>query len=320
MDSIAAERRIRAHIRETPLMHSRGLSESARASVFLKLENGQAIGAFKIRGAANKLLLLPREKAARGVVTASNGNHALAVATIGGGLGIPVEVFVSDHIDPHRRTRIESLGAQVRTVDGDPLLAEQAARREAERSGRTYVSPYNDLEIVEGQGTVAVEILRQLPQSDARKLDAVFVAVGGGGLIGGIGLHLESVAPDAEVVACWPENSPALYECLRAGKIIEVPEKPTLSVSTAGGIEPGALTLEIARQVIDRSVLVTEDEILDAARRLYREDGQLIEGAAAVAVAAFLQSAGRYAGKTVVIVICGGNADPALAARIKGGG
>ena len=317
MDSIAAEQRIRAHIRETPLKRSRGLSESSRADVFLKLDNLQEIGAFKIRGAANKLLSLPGEQAARGVVTASNGNHALAVATVGGKLGIPVEVFVSDHIDPLRRTRIESLGAQVRTVEGDPLLAELEARREAERSGRIYVSPYNDLEIVEGQGTVAVEILRQLAQFEAKKLDAVFVAVGGGGLIGGIGLHLNSVSPETEIVACWPENSPALYECLRAGRIIEVPEKPTLSVSTAGGIEPGAVTLELAQQVIDRSVLVTEAEILDAARRIFREDNEVIEGAAAVAVAAFLKTSANYTGKTVVIVICGGNADPDLEARIR---
>ncbi len=317
MNSIAAEQRIRAHIRETPLKLSRGLSESSCATVFLKLDNLQEIGAFKIRGAANKLLSLPGEQAARGVVTASNGNHALAVATVGGRLGIPVEVFVSDHIDPLRRTRIESLGAQVRTVEGDPLLAELAARREAERSGRTYVSPYNDLEIVEGQGTIAVEILRQLAQSEMKKLDAVFVAVGGGGLIGGIGLHLNSVSPETEVVACWPENSPALYECLRVGRIIEVPEKPTLSVSTAGGIEPGAVTLELAQKVIGRSVLVTESEILDAARRIYREDNEVIEGAAAVAVAAFLRTSANYTGKTVVIVICGGNADPDLEARIR---
>ena len=314
MDSIAAEQRIRPHVRETPLKCSRGLSESSRANVFLKLDNHQEIGAFKIRGAANKLLSLPGEHAARGVVTASNGNHALAVATVGGKLGIPVEVFVSDHIDPLRRTRIESLGAQVCTVEGDPLLAELEARREAERSNRVYVSPYNDFEIIEGQGTVAVEILRQL---SLQRLDAVFVAVGGGGLIGGIGVHLNSVSPDTEIVACWPENSPALFECLRAGRIIEVPEKPTLSVSTAGGIEPGAITLELAQQVIDRSVLVTEAEILDAARRIYREDGEVIEGAAAVAVAAFLKTAADYVDRTVAIVICGGNADPALEARIK---
>ena len=314
MDSNAAEQRIRPHVRETPLKYSRGMSESSRANVFLKLDNHQEIGAFKIRGAANKLLSLPGEHAARGVVTASNGNHALAVATVGGKLGIPVEVFVSDHIDPLRRTRIESLGAQVFEVEGDPLLAELEARREAERSSRVYVSPYNDFEIIEGQGTVAVEILRQL---SSQRLDAVFVAVGGGGLIGGMGAHLNAVSPDTEIVACWPENSPALFECLRAGRIIEVPEKPTLSVSTAGGIEPGAITLELARQVIDRSVLVNEAEILGAARRIYREDGEVIEGAAAVAVAAFLKTAADYVDRTVTIVICGGNADPDLEARIR---
>ena len=314
MDSVAAERRIRAYIRETALKHSLGLSKFTRAKVFLKLDNHQEIGAFKIRGAANKLLSMPGEQAARGVVTASNGNHALAVATVGGKLGIPVDVFVSDHIDALRRTRIESLGAKVRTVEGDPLLAELEARREAERSDRVYVSPYNDFEIIEGQGTVAVEILRQL---SSQRLDAVFVAVGGGGLIGGIGAHLKSVSPDTEIVACWPENSPALFECLRAGRIIEVPEKPTLSVSTAGGIEPGAVTLALAQQVIDRSILVTEAEILDAARRIYREDGEVIEGAAAVAVAAFLKTDADYVDRTVAIVICGGNADPVLEARIK---
>ena len=317
MDSTAAEERIRAHVRETPLKYSRDLSESARADVFLKLENLQETGAFKLRGAAYKLLSLPSEQATRGIVAASNGNHALAVAAIGRRLGIPVEVFVSEHVDPLRQNNIESLNARVQTVSGDSLLAEQTARREAEQSGRAYVSPYNDMDVVTGQGTIAVEILRQLAPFGREKLDAVFVVVGGGGLIGGIGSHLKSVSPDTEVVGCWPENSPVLYECLRAGKIIEVPEQPTFSFSTTGGMEAGSVTLEIARRVIDRRVLVTEREILAAARRIYRKDGQLIEGAAGVAVAGFLKSIGDYASKTVVIVICGGNADPALEAKIK---
>ncbi len=317
MESSVAERRIRAHIRETPLKHSRRLSESTRANVFLKLENLQESGSFKLRGAANKLLSLPRAEAVRGIVAASNGNHALAVATIGLKLGIPVEVFVSEHVDPLRRRKIESLQALVRTVRGDALLAEQSARREAEQSSRTYVSPYNDMDVVAGQGTIAVEILRQLAQFGANGPDAVFVAVGGGGLIGGIGSHLKSVSPVTEIVGCWPENSPVLYECLRAGKITEVPEKPTFSVSTTGGMEADSVTLAVTQQVIDRKVLVTEGEILHAARRIYCEDDQLIEGAAAVAVAAFLKSVGDYASKTVVIVICGGNADSALEAKIK---
>ncbi len=317
MEAIVAAQRISAHVRETPLRYSNRLSESTGASVFLKLENLQETGSFKLRGAANKLLLLPREQAALGVIAASNGNHALAVATIGRKLGMAVEVFVSEHIDPVRRKRIESLRAIVQTVKGDSLLAEQTARRTAEQSGRTYVSPYNDRDVIAGQGTIAVEILRQLSQAGSSAFDAVFVAVGGGGLIGGIGSYLKSASPVTEIVGCWPENSPVLYECLRAGEIIEVPEKPTLSVSTTGGMEADSVTLAMAQQVIDRKILVTEAEIIDAARRIYREDRQLIEGAAAVAVAGCIKSAADYAGKTVVIIICGGNADPALEARIK---
>jgi len=317
MDSLAAERYIRAHVRETPLQPSRALSEATNASVYLKLENRQETGAFKLRGAANKLLSLPREATARGVVAASTGNHALAVATMGRKLGIPVEIFVSGQIHPYKRKKIEALQARVNAVEGDALFAELEARREAERSGRPYVSPYNDPDVIAGQGTVAVEILRQLGEQSAGRLDAIFVAVGGGGLIGGIGAHLKRVSPQTEVVGCWPENSPVLHECLRAGAIIDVSEQPTWSTSTAGGVEPGAVTLDLCKRVIDRKILVTEAEILGAARRLHRDDGELVEGAAAVPVAALLKSAGDYAGKTVAILVCGANVEPEFEAKIR---
>jgi len=319
MDSAAALQRIRPYVRETPLQHSPGLAEATGATVYLKLENVQETGAFKLRGAANKLLSLSREEAARGIVAASTGNHALAVATIGGKLGIPVEIFVSEHIHPRKRSRIEGLNARVRAIAGDALAAELAARREGERSGRPYVSPYNDPVIIEGQGTLAVEVLQQLAVLGAGRPDAVFVAVGGGGLVGGIGTHVREASPGTGIVGCWPANSPALHACIQAGAIIEVPEKPTFSTSTAGGVEPGAITLPICRRVIDRDILVSEDEILDATRRVFRQDGQLIEGAAGVAVAAYLQSAGDYAGKTVVIIVCGGNVDPEFEARVRDG-
>ena len=315
MDSSAADRRIRKHVRETPLQDSRALSDATRARVFLKLENRQDTGAFKLRGAANKLLSLSREAAAQGVVAASTGNHALAVSTIGRQLGIPVEIFVAASIHPYKRNRIEALQARVNAVDGDALFAELEARREAARSGRPYVSPYNDPDVIAGQGTVAVEILRQL---GAQQLDAIFVAVGGGGLIAGIGAHLKRVSPHTEVVGCWPENSPVLHECLRVGTIIDVPEQPTWSTSTAGGVEPGSITLDLCRRVIDRRVLVTEEEIVDAARRLHRDDGELVEGAAAVALAAFLKSAQDYTGKTVAVLLCGGNAEPEFEALLRG--
>lgn len=312
MDSVAADKRIRPYVRETPLQLARGLGEASGSRVYLKLENLQETGAFKLRGAANKLLSLSSADAARGIVTASTGNHALAVATMAGKLGIPVEIFVSEHIHPRKRARLDALNVRVRTVAGDALAAELAARRESESSGRTYVSPYNDATVIEGQGTLAVEILRQFEQAGAGPLHAVFVAVGGGGLIGGIGLHLEAASPGTEIVGCWPRNSPALHECLKAGAIIDVPEETTWSTSTAGGVEPGAITLDICRRVVDRDALVSEDEIVAAARRVHREDGQLIEGAAGVAVAAFLQDTARYAGKSVVLLICGGNVEPAF--------
>jgi threonine dehydratase len=316
MDSAAAERRIRSFIRETPLEESRALSEATHARVFLKLENVQETGAFKLRGAASKLLSLSKDEAARGIVAASTGNHALAVATVARKLGMPAEIFVSEHIHPAKRAKIEALDARVNAVKGDALLAEVMARREAGSSRRPYISPYNDPVVVEGQGTLAVEVMRQLPPLGVERLDAIFVAVGGGGLIGGIGAHLERVSPSTLVVGCWPRNSPALYECMRAGEIIEVPEQRTWSTSTAGGVEPGAMTLELCTRVIDRSILVSEEQILDAARRVHRDEGHVIEGAAAVAVAALLERAGDYAGKNVVIVICGGNVDPAYAAEV----
>ena len=312
IDCIAAERRIRPHVLETPVVRSAWLSALSGAQVHLKLENLQETGAFKLRGATHKLLSLDADQAARGVVTASSGgNHALAVAATGAKLGIATEVFVPARIDPARRAKIESFNAKVRLVQGEPLLAEQTARREGERTGREYISPYNDPDVIAGQGTIAVELLRQLP-----RVDAVFVAVGGGGLIGGIGAHFKKASAQTQVVGCWPANSRALFECMRAGRVVEVEEQPTLSVSTAGGVEEGAVTLPLCQEVIDRSLLVSEEEILDSLRGVYREEGHLVEGAAAVAVAALRQVATDYAGKTVVVLICGGNVDSQLAARV----
>ena len=306
---LAAGRRLRPFVRETPLEQSSELG-AGRVSVFLKLEHLQHTGSFKFRGASNKLALLTPEQAAAGVIAASNGNHGLGVAAAAWDRGISAEVFVSSQVSPAKARRIEAYGARIRPVGNDPLTAELAARRAAEESGRVFISPYNDADVIAGQGTIGIELYRQLPQADA-----VFVAVGGGGLIGGIGTYLKSVSPRTEMVGCWPETSPVLLECLRAGRIVEVPERPTLSESTAGGLEPESITLEICRNVIDRPVLVTEDEILAAMRRIFETEHWLIEGAAAVAVAAFLKEAHRYEGKNVVVVLCGRNVSPEVLRR-----
>jgi threonine dehydratase len=317
IDSASAAARIAREVRETPLVVSPALSDATGATVLLKLETRQDTGAFKLRGAANKLLKLPRGQASGGIVAASAGNHALAVATMGGRLGIPVSIFVSERLHPSKRARIESLGAALEVVAGDALAAELAATRESAASGRPNVSPYNDLDVIEGQGTIAVELLRQLPATGFAQLDAVFVAVGGGGLAGGIGNHLAAHSPGTQLVGCWPRNSDVLLRCLAAGEIRDFPSTETWSTSTAGGIEPGAVTFELCRRVIGRSIAVAEDEILAAARRVFREDGILVEGAAGVAVAACHQAAADYAGRTVAIVVCGGNADPDFEAAVR---
>ena len=225
---LGAHERIRGLVRETPVEYAPELG------AWLKLEHLQKTGSFKFRGACNKVALLTPEQAAAGVVTASNGNHGLGVAAAAQARGIAAEVFVSSQVSPGKAKRIESHGAVLHRAGDDPLTAELAARRAAEESGRVFISPYNDADVMAGQGTIGVELLRQLPE-----IGSVFVAVGGGGLIGGIGAYLKAVRPEVEVVGCWPENSPVMWECMQAGRVIEVAERPTLSESTAGGLEPG---------------------------------------------------------------------------------
>ncbi|MBZ5490044.1 MAG: threonine/serine dehydratase [Acidobacteriia bacterium] len=299
---IDAAERIRPVVVETPVEKIEGLSPDEGADLFFKLENLQKTGSFKLRGASNKILSLSPAEAVRGVIAASNGNHGLGVAAAAKAAGITAEVYVSNHVSPSKARRIEEYGARIKRSGDDPLEAELAARAAASEQGKVFISPYNDIHVMAGQGTIAVDLLRQLPL-----LDAIFVAVGGGGLIGGIGAHIKRASPQTELVGCWPENSPVLYESIKAGRILDVAERPTLSESTAGGLEPVSVTLEICSHVIDASVLVSETEILDAMRKVRALKGWIIEGAAAVAVAAFLKNADHYKRKKVAVVICGAN-------------
>jgi threonine dehydratase len=300
-----AHARIRSSITETPLEPAPDLIPGISATLLLKREDLQHTGSFKLRGATSKILSLTSSQAAAGVVAASNGNHGLGVAEAARRAGIAAEVYVSSHVSAAKVQRIEKLGARIYRSGSEPLEAEVAARRVAEKSRKVFISPYNDLEVMAGQGTIALELEGQSPP-----LDAIFVAVGGGGLIGGIGAYLKCASPQTEVVGCWPENSRVLYESIKAGRILEVPEQPTLSESTAGGLESGSVTLDVCRQVIDRSLMVSEGDILEVMRKVRKTKGWLMEGAAAVALAAFLKEPTRYSGKTVAVVICGGNVSP----------
>jgi threonine dehydratase len=280
------------------------------AQVYLKLEHLQRTGSFKLRGATNKILALSRDEAAKGVVTSSTGNHGLGVAAAAQYCGIAAEVYVSKQVSGEKLQSIEVYGARIRHAGATPLEAEVAARREASLSGRTYISPYNDADVIAGQGTIAAELLKQVPD-----MDAIYVAVGGGGLISGVGSYVREKSPLTEVVACWPQNSRVMYECLRAGGIIDFPEEPTLSQSTAGGVEAGSLTFELCQEVIDRCVLVTELEIT-AAMRWAHGKGWPLEGSAGVAIAAYRREAIRHRGQKVVILACGGNTAPEVLSRL----
>lgn len=300
---LSAYERIRPVVRETAVDYS------AELGAWLKLEHTQATGSFKFRGASNKVAMLTAEEAARGVVTASNGNHGMGVAAAAKARGVAAEVYVSSHVSPAKARRIEAYGARLRSFGDDPLTAEVAARNAAEESGRVFISPYNDADVMAGQGTIGVELLQQLPE-----LEAVYVAVGGGGLIGGIGAYLKEAKPGVEVVGCWPENSPVMWKCMQAGRVLDVPERPTLSESTAGGLEPGSVTLDVCRRVIDRAVFVSEVEIAEAMRWTLAAEHWLVEGAAAVAIAAFRKAPAKNA----AIVLCGRNLSPEAYQKVFG--
>ena len=300
--AVLAANRIASYIRETPLDYSPYFSELTGANVYLKLENLQHTGSFKLRGAFNKLLSLSKEDREAGGVAASSGNHGAAIAYAMNELGISGTIFVPEQTSPTKVDAIKRAGGDVRFFGYDGLDTETHAREYASQNGMVYLSPYNDLDVIAGQGTCGVEIAKQLSN-----VDAIFIAVGGGGLISGVGAFLKSVNPSLTVVACQPAASAVMTESVRAGKILDLPSGPTLSDGTAGGIEADAITFDICREVTDEFVVVSEEQIAEAMRGFIDSHHMLIEGAAGVAIAGLLASGHKYKGKNVVVVVCGAN-------------
>ncbi|GAA3909273.1 threonine/serine dehydratase [Gibbsiella dentisursi] len=301
---VSAHRLLRPQVRVTPLEHSPALSQQLGCELYLKCDHLQLTGSFKFRGASNKLRLLSSEQRKRGVIAASTGNHGLAMAQAGRLAGINVTVYAPESVAKIKRAAISALGAQVELVPGDGLNAELQGKAAAAEQQKTYVSPYNDVQVIAGQGTCGMELVEQQPD-----LDAVFVAVGGGGYITGIGTVLQRLSPKTELIACWPENATSMYSALEAGEIFPVEEQETLSDGTAGGVEPGAVTFTPCQQLIDRKVLVSEAQIKQAMRLLAASERWMIEGAAGVALAAAIKLAPEYQGKKVAVVLCGRNID-----------
>jgi len=293
----AAHGRIGDHVRTTPIEHSPVLSELTGANVFLKLENLQVTGAFKARGAFNKLLAVTEEERRRGYVTASSGNHGTAVAYAAKQLHMDGITFVPEGASPLKIANMRRLGCDVRTFG-----SEGGASAYAKEHGMTYVSPYNDPVVVAGQGTIGLELAEQI-----HDLQAVVAAVGGGGLISGIAGYLKTLKPELRVIGVSPQHSMAMIASVRAGRIVETEHLPTLSDGTAGGIEPGAITFDLCRDLVDRFDTVSEDEIQSSLRLFIDSHHMLCEGAAAAAIAGLIKAQDTIRGSTVAVIICGAN-------------
>jgi threonine dehydratase len=299
MDAHAA---IRPQIPVSPLTRSAALSDELGCDVWLKCDHLLPTGAFKVRGATNKIRLLGAAARATGVVTASTGNHGLAVAWAGARAGVPVTVYVPASAVRPKLDAIERLGATLVVVDGPPIEGERRARQYGQQHDIPYISPYNDPDVVAGQGTLGAELAEQ-----GDGLDAVFVSVGGGGLVSGVGSALKHLSPATRVIGVWPENSPCMLRALEAGLIHDVAEQPTLSDATAGAVENGSITFPICQRVIDERITVSESEIAAGMRDIARADHWMVEGAAGVALAGLTQRKDAWRGKKVAVVLCGRN-------------
>jgi threonine dehydratase len=297
-----ASSRIAELVRETPVDYSYRFSAETGAEVYFKLENFQYTGSFKLRGAANRLATLMPEQTKSGCVAASSGNHGAAVAYAMHKLGIKGVIFVPEQTSSAKVDAIRGYGGDVRFFGTDGLDTELHARDYAREHDMFYLSPYNDPEVIAGQGTCGIEIATKLPQ-----LDTLYVAVGGGGLVSGIASVLKSANPAIRIVGCQPEASAVMAHSVQAGHIIDEESRPTLSDGTAGGIEQDAITFDLCRTLVDEFVLVSEAEIAAAMCQFIDFEHQLIEGAAGVALAAMLKQKDTLVGRKVVVLVCGGN-------------
>jgi threonine dehydratase len=306
-----AARRIAGHVVHTPCPESRTLSEITGARVFVKLENLQFTGSFKDRGACNRLLVLDAAARRAGVVAMSAGNHAQGVAHFAAELGIPATIVMPESTPFVKVARTRALGADVVTAGDTVADAALVARRIADEQGLTLVHPYDDALVVAGQGTIGLEILDAVPE-----LDAIVAPVGGGGLLGGIAVAVRAQRPDAELVGVQTEAYPAMARLFHE---LPAPADARPGPTVADGIAvpvPGSITTELVRALVDDVTTVSEHGIEDAITRLLEIEKTLAEGAGAAPLALLLEQPARFSGRTVVLVLSGGNIDPRLLSTV----
>jgi threonine dehydratase len=292
--------RIKSDIKRTPVEPSAPLG--LEAALYVKWECDQTTGSFKLRGALNKLRSLAPGDRARGVVSASTGNHGLAISHASRLEGIALKLFLPETVAEVKRKRIESLSVDVEVRGASCDRAEAIARDFAGRTGRVFVSPYNDWDIVFGAGTLGLELAEDLP-----RFDDVLVPVGGGGLIAGVAAYLKAVRPGVRIVGVEPEASAFMAASLAAGRLVEIDERETVADAVAGGIEPGSITFPLCRDLVDAIETVPESSISRAMAHVHERHGRMLEGAGALPFAALLASSAARKGRTAVAVASGGN-------------
>jgi threonine dehydratase len=300
-DVYSARKRVQVWARRTPTELSGPLSQICGGEVWLKLENYQVTGSFKIRGATNKLLSLSDDERERGVVTASSGNHAQGVGYAARELGIKATVVVPELTPSVKIDAIRGYGVDL-IVEGEEYMdSERIARRMERERGMTFVSPYNDIDLVKGQATLGLEMVEDNPE-----LEVVLVPVGGGGLASGVASVFKQ-ATGAEIIGVQTVASPVMYECVKRGFIHDIPLGDTYAEGLHGGIEEGSITFDMCRDLIDRWIIVEEEAVLEAIRFMLHSQHMVVEGAAAVGPAALMTRPELFHGRKVGVVISGGN-------------
>lgn len=295
-----ARQRIGARVHRTPLERSRWLSTEPGREVSLKLECFQMTGSFKLRGAMAHLTEKVEEARQRGVLTVSAGNHGLAIAHATEALGLRATIVVPESASRAKVAGLARYRVELIERGANYDEAERAARLMERETGAVFVSPYNDPLVIAGQGTVALEMLEDDPD-----LDAMVIPVGGGGLIAGVAVAAKAIKPSIKVYGVEPAASPTMSESLKAGRIVEIQEDETMADGLAGNIEPGSITFPIIQSLVDGIILVSEEAVRDAIRRVAREDHLIIEGSAAVSLAAL--SSYKLEGRKIAAVITGRN-------------
>ena len=300
-----ARRAIAAAVCRTPLVPAASLSDGDGREFRMKLETLQPTGAFKLRGASNKLGVLSAEQRARGVVAVSSGNHGRGIALAARRLGMRAVVCMGSLVPGNKVEAIKALGAEVRIIGDSQDEAEVEARRLVDEEGLVEAHPFDDPWVIAGQGTIGLELMEDWPE-----LDTVIVPLSGGGLIGGIALAVKAVSPATRVVGVSMERGAAMIRSLEAGKPVFVEELATLADALGGGIGlDNRYTFALVRELVDETVTVTEEEIADGMRHLFWREQMVVEGAGAVGVAALLAGKIRGLGQRVALVISGRSTD-----------